>query len=149
VQSIGFGLGLQEVDQATLFDIGFGELPAEKRPAFLGSWGWYPDYNDPWVQLAPCFRHSYVEGGEGTANPGLWANDRFEQIMIEAATADEAQLVVLMKEAQRILTAEDPPCIYLGQQRYVSVLATDVGGFAGNPVYLNLYRYYELYPTAG
>lgn len=150
VQAIGFSLDVQEVDQATLFDIGFGELPAEERPAFLGSWGWYPDYNDPWVQLAPCFRRSYVEGGEGTANPGLWANDWFEQVMTEAAIApDEAQLITLMKESQRILTREDPPCIYLGQQRYVTVLASDIGGFAGNPLYLNLYRYYDLHPTTG
>jgi peptide/nickel transport system substrate-binding protein len=150
LQAIGFALELREVDQATLFDIGFGELPAEERPAFLGSWGWYPDYNDPWIHLAPCFRRSYVEGGEGTANPGLWANDRFEDIMVEAKTAaDVERLVALMKEAQRILTVEDPPCIYLGQQRYVSVLANDVGGFAGNPLYLNLYRYYDLYPAGG
>ena len=146
LQAIGFSLDLLEVEQAALFDIGFGELPAEDRPAFLGSWGWYPDYNDPWIHLAPCFRRSYVEGGEGAANPGLWANDRFEQIMAEAKTyTDEARLMALMKEAQRILTEEDPPCIYLGQQIYETVLADDIRGFTGNPLYLNFYRYYQLY----
>lgn len=150
LQAIGFELDLVEVGQGALFDIGFGELPAEERPAFLGNWGWYPDYNDPWVHLAPCFRRSYVEGGEGTANPGLWSNDRFEQIMAEAKTAaDEARLDDLMREAQRILTADDPPCIYLGQEIYETVHAADVGGFAGNPLYLNFYRFHHLHRLAG
>jgi peptide/nickel transport system substrate-binding protein len=146
LQSIGFSLDVVEVDQGALFDIGFGELPADERPDFLGSWGWYPDYNDPWVHLAPCFRRSYVEGGPGAANPGLWANDRFEQLMAEAQTStDEGRLDELMQEAQRILTEQDPPCIYLGQQIYETVHAADVGGFEGNPVYLNFYRFHELY----
>ena len=146
VQAIGFDLDLIEVEQSTLFDIGFGELPAEDRPVFNGSWGWYPDYDDPWSQLAPCFLRSFTEGGEGTANAGLWVNDRFEQIMAEAKIySDEARLVQLMKEAQRILTEEDPPCIYIGQQRYVAVRAEDIRGFDGNPLYLNLYRFYKMH----
>ena len=150
LQAIGFSLDVVEVDQGALFDIGFGELPADERPAFLGSWGWYPDYNDPWVHLAPCFRRSYVEGGAGAANPGLWANDRFEQLMAEAEVAtDEARLDELMQEAQRILTEQDPPCIYLGQQIYETVHAADVGGFEGNPVYLNFYRFHQLYRIPG
>jgi peptide/nickel transport system substrate-binding protein len=149
LQSIGFSLELAEVDQGALFDIGFGELPADERPDFLGTWGWYPDYNDPWVHLAPCFRRSYVEGGPGAANPGLWVNDRFEQLMLEAqATIDEGRLDQLMQEAQRILTEEDPPCIYLGQQIYETVHAADVRGFEGNPVYLNFYRFYQMYRAA-
>ena len=145
LQAIGFSLDVVEVDQGALFDIGFGELPADERPAFLGSWGWYPDYNDSWVHLAPCFRRSYVEGGAGAANPGLWANERFEQLMAEAEVAtDETRLDELMREAQRILTEQDPPCIYLGQQLYETVHAADVAGFEGNPVYLNFYRFHQL-----
>jgi peptide/nickel transport system substrate-binding protein len=146
LQAIGFALELIEVEQAALFDIGFGELPAEERPDFLGSWGWYPDYNDPWMQLAPSFLRSYTEGGEGTANAGLWYNARFEAIMAEAKTyTDEARLDDLMKEAQRILTLDDPPCIYIGQQRYVTILGDDIRGFVANPLALNWYRFYDLY----
>ena len=90
-----------------------------------------------------------MEGGEGVANVGLWSNERFEQIMAEAKTyTDEARLVELMREAQNILTEQDPPCIYLGQQRYVTVLGSDIRGFVGNPLYLNLYRYHQLYRAA-
>jgi ABC-type transport system substrate-binding protein len=80
------------------------------------------------------------------ANASLWSNERFEEIMAEAKTyTDEARLVALMREAQQILTEQDPPCIYIGQQRYVTVLAADVLGFVPNPLYLNLYRYHHLY----
>jgi ABC-type transport system substrate-binding protein len=146
LRTIGFSLELIEVEQSVLFDVAFGELPAEERPAFNGSWGWYPDYDDPWSQLAPSFLRSFTEGGEGTVNGGLWFNQRFEQIMAEAKTyTDEARLVELMKEAQRILTEEDPPCIYVGQQRYVTARAEDIRGFDGNPLYLNLYRFYRMH----
>jgi peptide/nickel transport system substrate-binding protein len=146
VRAIGFALELIEVEQSVLFDIVYGELPAEERPHFIGSWGWYPDYDDPWIQLAPSFLRSYMGGGEGTVNGGLWSNDRFEAIMAEARTySDETRLNDLMKEAQRILTEVDPPCIYLGQQRYVTVRAADVAGFVGNPLYLNLYRFRQMY----
>ena len=40
------------VDDATIETIVFGDAPAEERPHFIG-WGWWPDYNDPWNQLAP------------------------------------------------------------------------------------------------
>ena len=58
---------------------------------------------------------------------------------------DENRLNELMKEAQNILTEQDPPCIYLGQQRYVTVLRDDVRGFVGNPLYLNLYRFHRMH----
>jgi ABC-type transport system substrate-binding protein len=79
-------------------------------------------------------------------NGGAWVNERFEQIMAEAKTfTAEVRLIALMREAQRILTAEDPPCIYLGQQRYVTVLGDEIRGFTGNPLYLNFYRFYDMH----
>ena len=36
---------------------------AEERPHFIGGWGWWPDYNDPWNQLWPNFTEANVGGG--------------------------------------------------------------------------------------
>ena len=45
-----------------------------------------------------------------------WVNPRFEEIMAEAEHFEsEEQLDELMKEAQNILTEQDPPAIYYGQ----------------------------------
>ena len=143
---IGFGLELNPVEHGTRLGVAFGELPAEERPHLFGSWGWYPDYNDPWVQLAPTFLRSVFDGGEGYANVGRWVNERFEQIMAEAKEyTDEARLTELMREAQNILTEQDPPAIFLGQQLYATVLHADVRGFAGNPLYLNQFPFYQMW----
>jgi ABC-type transport system substrate-binding protein len=63
--------------------------------------------------LAPNFLEAST--GEGGANAGYWINERLEEIMAEAEHyTDEEQLVALMKEAQNILTEQDPPAIYYG-----------------------------------
>jgi ABC-type transport system substrate-binding protein len=63
--------------------------------------------------LAPNFLEAST--GEGGANAGYWINERFEEIMAEAEHyTDEDQLAALMKEAQTILTEQDPPGIYYG-----------------------------------
>jgi peptide/nickel transport system substrate-binding protein len=146
VSAMGFGLELAPVEHAVQIDVAFGDAPAENRPDFFASWGWYPDYNHPLSQLGPTFLRSTVEGGQGTANVGLWSNGRFEQLMVEAeAVQDEASLDELMREAQSILTEQDPPCIYLGQQRYDTVLGSDIRGFVPNPFYLGNYPFYRMY----
>ena len=121
---MGFQLELTEVDSATLNQLQYGGAPAEERPHFFGGWSWWPDYNDPWNMLAPNFLEAST--GEGGANAGYWVNERFEEIMAEAETyTDEEQLVALMKEAQNILTEQDPPAIYYGQlQWYTSCART-------------------------
>ena len=49
----------------------------------IGSWAWWPDYNDPWNQMLPNF--AKVSTGGGGSNGGYYVNDRFEAIMAEAA----------------------------------------------------------------
>ncbi|MBA3451217.1 MAG: hypothetical protein H0T18_08400 [Chloroflexia bacterium] len=81
-------------------------------------------------------------------NAGAWVNERFEQIMAEAETyTDEARLAELMKEAQAILTEQDPPNIYYGQLKWYTVLRADIEGFVPNPLYLSSYPFYEMSRT--
>jgi ABC-type transport system substrate-binding protein len=146
VAEMGFQLELTELDGATLNQLEYGDLPAEERPHFFGSWNWWPDYNDPWNMLAPNFLEAST--GEGGANAGYWVNERFEEIMAEAETyTDEEQLVALMKEAQNILTEQDPPAIYYGQLKWYTILRADIEGFHHNPLYLGSYPFYEMSRT--
>ena len=116
---------------------------AEERPHFIGGWGWWPDYNDPWNQLAPNFLEANI--GNGGSNAGFWVNPRFEEIMGEAEHyTDEARLVELMKEAQNILTEQDPPVIYYGQVIRYTVLRKDIQGFVPNPLYLDSFNFYGM-----
>jgi peptide/nickel transport system substrate-binding protein len=143
VQAMGFGLELISVDYATIESTVYGDAPPEERPHFIGGWGWWPDYNDPWNQLWPNFTEANVGGGG--SNGGAWVNPRFEEIMAEAEHFEsEEQLDELMKEAQNILTEQDPPAIYWGQRVDFTVLGADIQGFVPNPLYLEAYNAYGM-----
>jgi ABC-type transport system substrate-binding protein len=143
VAEMGFELNLSEVDLATEEDLVYGDSPGEDRPDFFGDWAWWPDYNDPWNQLAPNFLESSTGGGG--SNGGYWINERFEEIMAEAEHfTDESQLETLMKEAQNILTEQDPPCIYYGAVKYYTILQKSIQGFQANPLYLDAYNFYDM-----
>lgn len=144
VQAMGFNLELIAVDYATIESTVYGDAPAEERPHFIGGWGWWPDYNDPWNQLWPNFTEANV--GNGGSNGGAWINARFEEIMAVAEHFETAeQLDELMKEAQNILTEQDPPAIYYGQRVMYTVLGKDIRGFVSNPLYLQAYNMYSMY----
>ena len=143
VAQMGFTLELTAVDYATVENTIFGDAPPAERPAFIGGWGWWPDYNDPWNQLAPNFTESAI--GDGGGNGGAWVNKRFEEIMAEAEHyTDENRLIELMKEAQNIVTEQDPPVIYYGQNIRYTVLGKDIKGFVANPLYLDAFPFYEM-----
>lgn len=144
---IGINLEITQVDTATLNDIIFGDAPGEERPAIIGSWAWWPDYNDPWNQLAPNFLQE--SSGGGGSNSGYWVNARFEEIMTQARNyTDEALLAELMKEAQNILTEQDPAAIFYGERQYTTVLQNTIQGFVANPLYLDAYNFYQMSRTA-
>jgi peptide/nickel transport system substrate-binding protein len=147
VQQAGFNLELVSVDNATIESTIYGELLPDERPHFMGSWGWWPDYNDPWNHLYPNFSEANI--GSGGANGGAWSNPRFEEIMAEAATyEDEEHLIELMTEVQSILTELDPPAIYLGQVIRYTVLGADIQGYVPNSLYLDNFKLYDMSRSA-
>ncbi|CAN5551314.1 glutathione ABC transporter substrate-binding protein [soil metagenome] len=147
VQSMGFNLEINSVDSATIEGIVFGDSPADERPMFVGGWEWWPDYNDSYNMLAPCF--TIAAAGGGGNNGGYYENARVEEIIAEARdVTDTTRLVELMKEAQNILTEQDPPVIYLGQVTMYTVLGKAIQGFVANPLYLETYLPYLLSRTA-
>jgi hypothetical protein len=52
-----------------------------------------------------------------------------------------------MKEAQNILTEQDPPGIYYGQLQWYTILRKDIQGYHDNPLYLGSYPFYEMSRT--
>jgi peptide/nickel transport system substrate-binding protein len=147
VQEMGFNLEISAVDSATIEGIVFGDSPADERPMFVGGWEWWPDYNDSYNMLAPNFTEAAAGGGGD--NGGYYKNDRIEAIIAEAKdVADTAKLTELMKEAQNILTEQDPPVIYLGQVTMYTVLQQSIQGFVANPLYLETYLPYDLSKTS-
>ena len=120
----------------------YGDMPAEERPAIVGGWAWWPDYNDPWNQLAPNFLASAMNGGG--ANAGGYVNDRFEELMAEAeAFTVEDELDTIMLEIQQILTEDDPPAIFYGETKYYTILLEGhwrIRAESALPRYLHLLR---------
>jgi peptide/nickel transport system substrate-binding protein len=140
---IGIQLELTAVDYATVESTIFGDAAPEDKPHVIGGWGWWPDYNDPWNQLAPNFTAANIGGGG--SNAGAWENARFEEIMAEAEVfSDQERLIELMKEAQNILTEQDPPVIYYGQVVRYTVLRKDIQGFVPNALYLDAFNFYDM-----
>jgi ABC-type transport system substrate-binding protein len=137
LQSIGITLEILSIDPSTVSDMVYSDADPEILPHFFGGRGWWPDYNDPYNQLYP----SFVEASIGGGNASRWVNPRFEELMAQAAVyTEEDELVTLMKEAQNILTEQDPPAIYYGQQLWYTVLRKDIEGFGWNPLYLSSYH---------
>ena len=144
VQQMGFELALTAVDFATIESIVRGGSPIEERPHFIGSFGWWPDYNDPWNQLAPSFLRSQIS--DDGSNSGAWVNERFEELMAQAEHfTSEDELNSLMAEIQNIMTEQDPPAIYSGQLAGFTVFGKDIKGFAPNPLYLECFNFYGMY----
>ena len=105
-----------QVDSATLDDTVYGDAPAEEQPHFIGSWGWWPDYNDPWNQLcAELPRGGHRRRRQQRRRLGQRAL-RGDHGRGRRTTPTRRACNELMKEAQNILTEQDPPAIYYGQR---------------------------------
>jgi peptide/nickel transport system substrate-binding protein len=144
LQQIGFDLEIVTWERGQFIDMLYGDSPAEERAMFLGGWSWWPDYNDPWNQMAPNFLAA--SSGGGGSNGGYYVNERFEEIMalVEVYT-DEAEMLTLMKEAQNILTEQDPPVLYYGEPLWTTAIRKNIKGFVSNPLYLSSYNFYDMY----
>lgn len=144
LSQMGFNLEISPWERGQYIDLLYGDSPAEERPYFMGGWSWWPDYNDPWNQMAPNFLKA--SSGGGGSNAGYWVNDRFEEIMAQVEVyTDEAEMLTLMKEAQNILTEQDPPVLYYGEPLWTTSIRKNIKGFVPNPLYLSSYNFYDMY----
>jgi hypothetical protein len=50
-----------------------------------------------------------------------------------------------VREAQQILSRDDPPAIYYAQPEWITVLRRDIVGFDFNPIYIGTYDFHKLH----
>jgi len=139
----GYTLNITLVDTSTQNDIIFGDQTAADRPMIIGSWAWWPDYNDPWNQISPNFLKAAI--GNGGANAGGYTDDKVESLMEQARDyTSDAQLTDVVTQAQQILVNDDPAAIFVGERQYFTILQADVTGYVPNPLYLDLFDIYPM-----
>ena len=115
---------------------------------FVGGWGWWPDYNDPWNQLDPNFS---PKDGDGISNGGWWVNERFSELMALSAELPTPRKTssTWMKEIQNILTEQDPPVIYYGETALVHGPAQGHQGLRPEPALPRLVQLRRHVPGSG
>jgi peptide/nickel transport system substrate-binding protein len=142
---IGLSLKIEAVDFGTYVGIFFGDTPADERPHVM-RWSWQPDYNDAWAQLYPTV--SCDAWGANGGNAGFYCNERVDALLAQAEGAADLDVYrVALREAQQILSRDDPPAIYYAQPEWITVLRRDIAGFVFNPIYIGTYDFHKLHRT--
>ena len=138
---VGIGLDIELTDFATYVGIAFGDLPADERPNFFPAF-WQPDYNDAWSQLWP---QTSCDAWR-TGNVGHYCNERVEELLSLARNAaDQVVYQDALTEIQQIVTRNDPAAIYIAQPQWLTVMRSDIGGFAPNLVVGEIVDFYRLF----
>jgi len=143
LEQLGLRLRIEKVDSASQFTTIFSDLPIEGRFSFADM-AWWPDYDDPW-NAAQALYHSENWGLKG-ANGSYYANDRADDLldmMRVAGTKEEIE--ALATEFQNVLTEQDPPCIWVGEDPDKTIHRTDIKGYEFVPLYTETYPLYNLY----
>lgn len=140
---IGINLIIEHRDVASYVSVAFGDSAWPNRPELFGFTYW-PDYNDPtdftWYNF-----HSAAAGSKG-GNIGLYSNDLVDSIIDRSVSiTDQDELCKGYLEVQNILIQQDPAWIPLLQLPNEAVLRTDIGGYSSNPVYHNMFEFWNLY----
>ncbi len=144
LQEIGLDLEIQIMDYGSYVGLYYGDLLAEERPLLFPSF-WGPDYDDAWSQLWPLTSCDAWQSG----NAGHYCNDRVDELLDAAnGAADEASYQAALAETQEIVAYDDPAGIYFALPEWITVLRSDIGGFAKHPVVSSRLDYYALYRTS-
>ncbi len=144
LQQIGLDLEIQTMDYGSYVGMAYGDLPADERPLLLPSF-WGPDYDDAWSQLWPLTSCDAWQSG----NIGNYCNDQSDELLQAANTAtDEESALTALAEVQEIVAHDDPAGIYFALPEWITVLRSDIGGFALHPVVSSRLDYYALFRTS-
>jgi peptide/nickel transport system substrate-binding protein len=144
LQQVGMHLKIVEKSFSAMNADLTTDRPVAQR-ANMYYWGWWPDYNDPsnysWVIVnsdaapdkCPCY------------NSGYYHNERVDEIINAGfSETDDAKLEASFKDAQDIMSRQDPPVIPVGQQLDETYFRKDVKGQVFNPLYILTWDYYAL-----
>ncbi len=143
LSQIGIQLDIEIMDFASYIGLAYGDLPAEERPLLFPAY-WTPDYDDAWSQLWPLTDCAAWSSG----NTGHYCNDRVDELLQTANEApDEEAYQAALAEVQEIVAYDDPAGIYFALPQWITVLRSDIKGFALHPVVSSRIDYYALSRT--
>ncbi|HEX3722631.1 MAG TPA: ABC transporter substrate-binding protein [Nitrolancea sp.] len=145
---IGYTLKIQQVEASAYDTLFYGDAPPTQRPDFFGGGGWWPDYNDVYDYLYPIVDSQ--AGGSKGANAMFYSNAQVDKDLdsLSGWVKDDNTFNSLTKDAQTVMTVDDPPAIYWGMVTWYSVLGSKIRGYLPNPLYLYTFRYYDIYRVA-
>lgn len=103
---------------------------------------WSPDYDDAWSQLWPLTScDAWLSG-----NAGQYCNERVDELLKTANDAtDQETYLSALADAQEIVAYDDPAGIYFALPEAITVLRSDIGGFALHPVVSSRMDYYAMF----
>jgi peptide/nickel transport system substrate-binding protein len=138
---LGINLKMQLVTEATLSDTLYSSKPASKRPNLM-SWGWWPDFNDPYDECN-ILLDSAAAGANG-ANAGFYHNPQVDALLNKMKNAGGEELISLAHRMQEA-AALDPSAIWTDEPAQVTVMVKSLQGYVFNPVELQTYDFYHMY----
>jgi peptide/nickel transport system substrate-binding protein len=138
---LGITLKMQLVTEATLSSTLYGSEPASKRPNLM-SWGWWPDFNDPYDECN-ILLNSAAAGANG-ANAGFYHNKQVDAFLNQMKSAGGEELISLAHRMQET-AALDPSAIWTDEPAQVTVMGKNLQGYVFNPVELQTYDFYHMY----
>lgn len=139
---LGVTVKLQQLADSAFSSIFYGAEPPSKRPNLM-SYGWWPDYNDPYDECVPLVASS--SAGAAGANAGYYHNTRVDALLAQMKNAPAAVLIRDAHTLQNITSRVDPPAIWLSEPAQVSVLARSLQGYVFNPLQLKTYYFYTMH----
>jgi peptide/nickel transport system substrate-binding protein len=145
LEEVGLKLRLVEKEFSAMNADLTTDRPATER-ADMYYWGWWPDYNDPSDYSWVIFNSDAAPDKCPCYNSGYYHNERVDQIINAGfSETNDAKLIEMFREAQDIMTRQDPPIIPVGQQLDETYFRSDIKGQVFNPLYILTWDYYALH----
>jgi peptide/nickel transport system substrate-binding protein len=145
LENVGLKLRLVEKEFSAMNADLTTDRPVTDR-ADMYYWGWWPDYNDPSDYSWVIFNSDAAPDKCPCYNSGYYHNARVDQIINAGfSETNDAKLTDMFREAQDIMTRQDPPVIPVGQQLDETYFRNDIKGQVFNPLYILTWDYYALH----
>lgn len=119
-----------------------GKKDAPDRPNFFLQ-EWWPDYNSPLDYSLPLFYSK--SAGNGGQNGGYYKNATVDQAIEKAINAStREEIAAAFKDAQNVLTRDDPAGIFMAQTPDRTVVSNTLKGHVFNALNLGTFDFYAL-----
>nr|MBO2508029.1 ABC transporter substrate-binding protein [Bacillota bacterium] len=142
--SLGIDLEIRAMPWEQQWDLARSPDPQQRQDILL--FYWWPDLVHPQSWLDALFKSQ----DEILFNLSYYSNPEYDALVergVAEAGLDREQAAATFIEAQRLLL-EDAAALFIFDQKYVRVTSNRLGGYADNPAYPHVVRWYETYNAA-